>query len=85
MRLPTTALAISALASASTSLAIVYVDLNAPGPTHDGTSWDTAFLTIQQGVDAPLAQNLDHSIDGVTLADPAEVDPNAAMPDASGT
>jgi hypothetical protein len=28
------------------------VDQNAPGPAHDGTTWDTAFLTIQDGVDA---------------------------------
>ena len=30
----------------------VYVDQNSPGPTHDGTSWDQAFLMIQEGVDA---------------------------------
>ena len=32
--------------------ATVYVDQNAPGPAHDGSSWDTAFLTIQAGVTA---------------------------------
>jgi hypothetical protein len=30
----------------------VHVDQNAPGPEHNGSSWDTAFLTIQEGVDA---------------------------------
>ncbi|GAG39293.1 unnamed protein product, partial [marine sediment metagenome] len=34
---------------------VVYVDQSAPGPTHDGASWDTAFLTIQEGVDAAAA------------------------------
>jgi predicted outer membrane repeat protein len=38
--------------SATATPNVVYVDCNAPGPEHDGTSWDTAFLTIQQGVDA---------------------------------
>jgi predicted outer membrane repeat protein len=32
--------------------AVVYVDPDAPGPVHNGTSWDNAFLTIQKGVDA---------------------------------
>jgi len=29
---------------------IVYVDLNAPGPTHDGRSWQTAYLSIQEAI-----------------------------------
>jgi hypothetical protein len=40
------------LFSAGATLAVVYVDRNAPGPSHDGSSWDAAFLTIQAGVDA---------------------------------
>jgi hypothetical protein len=31
---------------------VVYVSKNAPGPTHDGTSWATAFITVQAAVDA---------------------------------
>jgi parallel beta-helix repeat protein len=31
---------------------VLYVDQDAPGPEHDGSTWDTAFLTIQEGVDA---------------------------------
>jgi hypothetical protein len=38
--------------TATATHAVVYVDCNAPGPTHDGTSWDTAFLKIQEGVNA---------------------------------
>jgi hypothetical protein len=41
-----------AVVPAGCSLAVVYVDLCAPGPTHDGSSWDKAFVTIQQGVNA---------------------------------
>ncbi len=28
----------------------IYVDLNAPGPTHDGTSWDSAYTDLQQAL-----------------------------------
>ena len=31
---------------------VVYVNANATGTVHDGTSWATAFLTVQAGVDA---------------------------------
>lgn len=30
----------------------IYVDQNCPGATHDGESWNTAFLTIQDGVES---------------------------------
>lgn len=32
--------------------AVVYVDLDAPGPAHDGESWATAYLTVQEGINA---------------------------------
>jgi len=35
----------------------IYVDCNAPGFIHDGSSWQTAFTTIQEGLNA--ANNLD--------------------------
>lgn len=35
--------------------AIRYVNKNAAGATHDGTTWATAFLTVQQGVNAALS------------------------------
>jgi predicted outer membrane repeat protein len=47
-----TAVIIFLLVSASWGGAVTYVDRDAPGPGHNGASWDTAFLTIQQGVDA---------------------------------
>jgi hypothetical protein len=31
---------------------VVYVDQNAPGPVHDGKTWDTAILKIQEGVNS---------------------------------
>jgi len=35
--------------------AVVYVDAGAPGPAHDGSSWSTAFTSLQQGLDAAFA------------------------------
>lgn len=32
--------------------AVVYVSQNAPGPSHDGMSWGTAFQTVQSGINA---------------------------------
>jgi len=29
-----------------------YVDFDAPGPDHDGTSWATAYLTVQDAIAA---------------------------------
>ena len=40
------------LLGAGLSAAAVHVDQNAPGPERDGLTWDTAFLTIQGGVEA---------------------------------
>ena len=38
-------------AGASTSANVVYINKNATGATHDGTTWGTAFLTVQAGID----------------------------------
>jgi len=35
-------------------LSTVYVDLNAPGPTHDGTSWATGFTDLQPVLQAAV-------------------------------
>jgi hypothetical protein len=35
----------------------VFVDWNSPGPAHDGTSWDSAYLTIQAGINAATADD----------------------------
>ena len=29
---------------------VIRVDRNSPGPAHDGTTWDTAYLTVQAGI-----------------------------------
>ena len=34
---------------------IIYVDVDAAGPTHDGTFWDTAFIGLQAALDAAIA------------------------------
>jgi len=39
------------LLCAGASQAVVYVDQNSTGLSHDGLSWDTAFLTIQKAID----------------------------------
>ena len=35
----------------------IYVDRDAPGPTHDGLSWTSAYTTVQDGLDAAIAGN----------------------------
>jgi hypothetical protein len=32
---------------------VIYVNANAPGPTHDGTSWLTAYLSLQDALGRP--------------------------------
>lgn len=34
----------------SASAVIFYVDARSPGPAHDGRSWNTAFLTMEEGI-----------------------------------
>ena len=58
-RLTATLLALVALigaelASAPAS-AVVYVKWDSPGPAFDGNSWDTAYHSIQQGLDDAFA------------------------------
>jgi len=53
-----TPLAISAfliIIAAPSSAATIYVDTNAPGPTHDGSSWTNAFTELQSGLDVAMA------------------------------
>ena len=44
---------------------LLYVDVNAPGPVHDGLSWATAFLTIQAAVNVAEDSNVVVVADGV--------------------
>jgi parallel beta-helix repeat protein len=37
--------------------AAVYVDQNSPGPIRDGMTWDTAVLTIQEGIESAVFDN----------------------------
>jgi len=43
------------LSGTGTALSVVRVDQDAPGPIHDGSSWQNACLTIQDGIDASSA------------------------------
>ncbi len=41
-----------------------YVDLNSPGPAHDGASWDSAYIDLQQALAAATAGDQIHVADG---------------------
>ncbi|MCB0108416.1 MAG: DUF11 domain-containing protein, partial [Caldilineaceae bacterium] len=43
-------LAEEAAAPATAVTTVIYVDHAAPGPTHDGASWDTAYVTVQEAL-----------------------------------
>lgn len=34
----------------------IYVDVNAPGPTHDGSSWTNAYNYLQDALNKPPAR-----------------------------
>lgn len=69
------ALYVIGLGIAATSHAVtVYVNKTAPGPAHDGTTWTTAFLAVQAGVDAASSGDEIHVAKGayvelITLKD----------------
>jgi len=46
----------------------VLVDLNAPGPVHDGATWDTAYLTISDAIADPFSAS---AAEGIWVADGA--------------
>jgi hypothetical protein len=54
-----------AVACCPASSDLIYVDCSAPGPEHDGTTWDTAYLTIQEGVGAATPDGEVWVADGV--------------------
>ena len=45
-------------------LSTIYVDASVTGATHDGTSWNTAFADLQQGLAAAAAGDEIHVADG---------------------
>lgn len=70
-------LTISANAEAGT---VIYVDADATGPTHDGTSWCTAYVDLQQALDVATAGTTIRVANGTyrpskrtNLADPRSV------------
>lgn len=42
--------------AAVAELPVVYVNLSAPGPSHDGKSWNSAFLTLQDAIDSSTTE-----------------------------
>ena len=49
------ALVLSLTRVASADPGVIYVDPDAPGPAHDGSSWTTAFIDLQSALDAASA------------------------------
>jgi hypothetical protein len=48
------------LAATPTALAatgVIYVNVHAPGPAHDGITWTTAYITLQGGLNAAVSGN----------------------------
>ncbi len=56
--------AIESLESRLLLSATRYVDLNSPGPAHDGTSWDTAYLNPQEALAAAVSGDTIRVADG---------------------
>jgi len=55
---PTGTPTITPTATATSIVAgVVFVDLNAPGPIHNGNSWATAYLTVQEGISSADLNN----------------------------
>ena len=50
--------------------AVVYVKVDSPGPAFDGTSWGTAFHTIQEGINAAAAKPGGDEVWVAACADP---------------
>ena len=51
LRTVVTVVLVSLTLIAPASAVVTYVKWDSPGPTFDGRSWDTAFHTIQEGLD----------------------------------
>jgi hypothetical protein len=51
------ALVLAAALAPQAQAKVVYVNQNAPGNTHDGMSWATAFLTVAEGLAAAVAND----------------------------
>jgi hypothetical protein len=67
--------ALASVASAS----IIYVDENSTGPVHDGTTWCSAFTTLDAGLAAAVAGDTIRVADGLYTPDPTGlIDPRAA-------
>ena len=64
--LPAAALVVILVGNQNADAAVWYVDIDNTSGTEDGTSWATAFKTIQEGVDAAVAA-------GASESAPAEV------------
>ncbi|MCA9756985.1 MAG: hypothetical protein KDA27_14365, partial [Candidatus Eisenbacteria bacterium] len=63
-------LAVSITASTA-SADVIYVDANATGPAHDGSSWCQAFLTLSDALDVATSGSTLRLADGVYVPDVA--------------
>ncbi len=70
--------AIESLESRLLLSATRYVDLNSPGPAHDGTGWDSAYVDLQQALTAATAGDEIRVADG-TYKPTADTDPTISF------
>ncbi|MFQ5462680.1 MAG: hypothetical protein ACE5E5_08650, partial [Phycisphaerae bacterium] len=58
---------------------VVYVDANATGPSHNGTSWCSAYLSLSDGLSAAAVGTTVRVADGTYTPDPTGLpDPRTA-------
>ncbi|UCE58556.1 MAG: right-handed parallel beta-helix repeat-containing protein, partial [Phycisphaerales bacterium] len=58
---------------------VLYVDANAPGPTHDGSSWCSAYTDLQDAFDAAAPWDEIHVADGTYTPDRGTGDRSASF------
>jgi hypothetical protein len=67
---------LSIILCATASAEIIYVDVNAPGPLHDGTSWEKAYKNLQDALNRPpTADDQIHVARGIYRPDINSIEP----------
>lgn len=70
---------LSTFLPSSTLAKTIYVDAIAPGPTHDGSSWCTAFMDIQAAIEVAKAGDKIQVAQGTYFADGGTDDPELSF------
>ena len=67
------------LLSGITAAEVIYVDIRAPGPDHDGNSWDTGYLYLQDALAGASVSGKDIRVAaGIYTPDRSSADPNGS-------